>query len=473
MTRQPNGFLETAHEVNSGRSNSSTDDRRQRPRNPFKIPDEQEYFAMKGEKKRQNEIDRRAMQDSHLYKRSGTSFSRQNYPSQVHSKKTTANISERSRSRSGTDSNQINDCLRDFIRQKREIFVAQLAIDTKREELERLEQIEQEEEQSLRAKEAEINLFRDQFRSFLANDGKATMEARHAAEVKSKERIEISLQIKQVSTQIAALRNEIAHHDEKLQECQAYKDFLEALTPKDWKEEHPGEMYFKDPKQLMNIMISLEEQNMFLIRHCQEAEDAVERYRVKFNNLLESRDGSITEMLQKKDKKKQELNELIEKNEQYKVTRDFKHGNELSPQEMKELQDAISKFHKKLGFENTASPDASSMLKRIEMKMEEVMINLSKLDEAQLKQLTQEKELKRRNEERQQKNEKERKEQEEKTNKALALAMMPIKKKTGRPLVERVIPVKTQSREKLEEEARLRKLQELADAELLYGPIWD
>ena len=36
--------------------------------------------------------------------------------------------------------------MRDFIRQKREIFLAQLAIDTKREELQRLDQLEKNEE---------------------------------------------------------------------------------------------------------------------------------------------------------------------------------------------------------------------------------------------------------------------------------------------------------------------------------------
>ena len=473
----PPSILETAHEINSVRSNtSSQESKRARQKNPFKIPDDQEYCVMIHDQKLKKDENRRALSDLQLYKKAPPiSLSKfQSYITGRSGKSSTREGSIGSKQTLATDSNQIQENMRDFIHQKREIFLAQLAIDTKREELQRLDRIEHEEEENLKAKEGEINVFRDQFRTFLANDGKNTMEARQAAEIKAKQRIEVSMQIKQISSQISTLRNEIAHHEEKLKECTDYQTFLESLIPPKWRSQHPApEMYFKDPKQLLDIMISLEEQNMFLIRHCQEAEEAVERYRTKFNNLLESRDGSITAMLDKKEKKKQELNEMNERNEQYKVTGEFRHGNELNPSEMAELQTAISKFHKQLGFENTASPDAPSMLRRIERKMEEVSTILSKMDEQRLKELTQEKELNRRNQERQQKNELEKKEQEEKTNRALALAMMPIKKRTGRPLLERMVPVKEQSREKKEEAARLKRLQELADSDLLYGPIWD
>lgn len=470
-------ILETTQEAISQRSDtSSMDAKTSRHKNPFKVPDDQEYFRMKNAKRKINANERRALSEMQLYKNAPdvsqlTQFRRTHI-------KPPSTCSSRNDNLSNTgivqESSQGQENMQNFIHQKREIFLAQLAIDTKKEELQRLDRIEREKESSLKAKEGEIDLFRDQFRNFLANDGKSTMESRQAAENRAKQRIDVSMQIKQVSSQISALRNEIAHHEEKLKECIEYKNFLESLIPQDWRNSHPpSEMYFKDPRQLLDIMISLEEQNMFLIRHCQEAEEAVERYRTKFNNLLESRDGSITEMLDKKAKKKQELQDMNERNEQYKVTGEFKHGNELSRNELKELQTAISKFHKQLGFETTASPDSPTMLRRIERKMEEVTAILSKMDEKRLKELTVEKELNRRNEERQQKNELEKKEQEEKTNRALALAMMPIKRKTGRPLLERMVPVKEQSREKKEEAARLKRMQEMADSDLLYGPIWD
>lgn len=103
------------------------------------------------------------------------------------------------------------------------------------------------------------------------------------------------------------------------------------------------------------------------------------------------------------------------------------------------------------------------------MKLE----NVAKTDPALLKELAQKKETERRNQERTEKNIRDKQEQEEKLVKSLQLAMMPVKKRTGRPLVQRTVPRKEQTREKREEELRQRLAQEAADEDLLYGAIWD
>ena len=285
------------------------------------------------------------------------------------------------------------------------------------------------------------------------------------------------MQIKQISSQISALRNEIAHCDEKLQECKAYKSFLEQITPKDWRKQHPEpEIYFKTPHQLLDIMKTLEEQNMFLMRHCQDAEETVERYRSRFSQMMERRDSKIMEQTEKREKRQQELDEMEARNEEYRVTGDFLMGNELSADEKKELQQAILQFHEQLGFDAASSKDTPTMLRRIESKMEEMAMkleNVAKTNPTLLKELAQKKETEHRNQERTEKSIREKQEQEEKLVKALQLAMMPVKKRTGRPLVQRTIPFKEQTREKREEELRQRQAQQAADEDLLYGAIWD
>lgn len=474
--------METMDDIASARSESvsrnTTGGRGNRAKNPFSVPDDAEYFALRDEARHRKAQEYRELKSGHI-QRQPLSSRRTNYRQAT--KVTVAPNSAEEEALGqlilSPDSNQLQDGLRDFIQQKREIFLAQLAIDTKKEELRRLDRLEREEEENLKVKEAEINLFRDQFRTFLESDGKTTMEARHAAEEKAKQRIEVSMQIKQISSQISTLRNEIAHYDEKLQECEEYKKFLEQLTPKDWRKTHPEpEMYFKSPQQLLDIMATLEEQNMFLIRHCQDAEETVERYRSRFNHLLEERDGRITEQLDRRDKRQKELDDMLARNEMYKVTGDFRMGNELSAEEWSELQRAIHDFHKQLGFDAASSKDTGTMLRRIEGLMEEMQIKLdtvSKTDPALLKELAQKKEVERRNQERTEKNIRNKKEQEEKLLKAITLAMMPVKKRTGRPLVQRTIPRTEQTREKMEEELRQRLAQEAADEDLLYGEIWD
>lgn len=444
-------------------------------KSPFRIPGDNEIFAIRDQQRQEKMERQQSLKDTKCYMR-GLDSGRQNFRNLTKQAPPKVPAEEEALAQLilSPDSNQTSEGLRDYIDQKREIFLAQLSIETKREELQRLERLEREEEENLKKKEAQINLFRDQFRSFLEADGKMTMEARRNAELKSKQRIEVSVKIKQISSENASLRNEIAHYEEKYQECEDYKQFMEFLTPPEWRKEHPlPELYFKEPRQMLDILENLESQNMFLIRHCQEAEETVERYKNKFTAMLEERDKSLIKMNEKKDQSQKTLEEMREQNSQYIFTGEFHQGNEFTPQEYQEIVDQIKEFHNKLGFDAAASYDATTMLKRIEKKMEELDRSLATLDQRIVKELALEKAHKRRDQERTEKAAKEQREQEEKTMRALQLAKMPIKKKTGRPLVPRTCPQKAESREKREEQMRLEMAQREADQNLLYGPIWD
>jgi hypothetical protein len=352
--------------------------------------------------------------------------------------------------------------------------MAQLAIDTKREELQRLEHLEREEEESLRRKEAEINLFRDQFRSFLETDGKATMEARNVAEKKAKERLEVAVKIKQISAKNGELRNAIAHQTDKLEEWSVYTEFLEKLTPPEWRKVHPKpEMYFKMPEQLIEIMKGLEEHNMFLVVHCQEAEDVLERYRIKFSDIIGKTDERMAQMCERRDEEQIALEAAIGRNEAYKVVGEFRQGNELGEAEMAELEKAILDFHTELGYDAAFSVDRVTMLTRIEKALERLSELVTKIDRKIVKEMTQAKNVERRDMERTEKNARDKREQDEKARRAIQLALMPIKRRTGKAPVRRMLPVKADMREKREEAMRIRQARAAADENLLYGELWD
>jgi hypothetical protein len=210
-----------------------------------------------------------------------------------------------------------------------------------------------------------------------------------------------------------------------------------------------------------------------LITHCQEAEEGYERCRTQFNELLGQRDGSIMEMLAKKGRKKKELEEMQVNDEQYRITGEFKHGNEICDSELTDLRNGIKEFHTLLGFDPASSNDTVTMLTRIENTMEDLTEKLTRVDGKVLNEKAMEKEDERREQERTEKNLPAKKDQEEKTQKSLLLAMMPIKRRTERPLIERMIPKKGETREKKEEALRRKQAREEADRNLLYGAIWD
>jgi hypothetical protein len=360
------------------------------------------------------------------------------------------------------------------VQQERDLFMAQLAIDARREEIRRLERLERDEEESLRTKEAEINLFRDQFRSFIEHDTKETLEARAVADQKMKRRLEVAAQLKKVFVLNSGLRNDIAHLEDKLEDWSVYKDFLEKLTPPEWRQTHPmPERYFKSPDQLVGLMRGMESHNMFLVGHCQDAEHVLERYRTKFNDIMDRREGIMEIMRERRDERQVALDEQLAKNEAYKAVGEFRYGNELGEAEMAELQTEILAFHAELGFEATRSVQTVVMLTRIENVMVELTDKLEQIDIRVLKDLAQEKDLVRRDQERTEKNERDKREQEEKAQHAIQLAMMPIKRRSGRPAIRRMLPLKCEPREKREEAMRQRQTRAAADANLLYGDLWD
>ena len=441
---------------------------------PFRIPSDNEIMALSNELKRERTAYRQRMQHTAQYLR-GTAIPRATFRKLTEIPPIQGRPEEEALAQLilSPDSSEAREGLRDFVDQKREIFLAQLSIETKKEELQRLERLEKEEELKLAKQEAEINLFREQFQAFLENDGKTTTEARHAAEEKSKQRLEVALKIKQVSSNSSTLRSEIAHFEEKLQECERYKEFLEGLTPPEWRKTHPlPEMYFKEPSQLIDVMQALEEQNMFLIQHCQDAEEMLERFKGVFTDLLSQRDGSIIDMVNKRKESEAQLEETKERNAMYTVTGEFRHGNEFPPNEKEELIAAIKEFHTELGYESTTR-NPLIMLRRIENKLETLTAALNQQDRDVVAKMFVEKVHKRIEKERAETAARKQKEQEEKFMRAFQLATMPIKRQTGRPLLPRSLPEKADSREKREEQMRILAEQKLADKNLLYGPIWD
>ena len=462
-------ILETPEEVESEKSTSVPQQfkRRPRPPNPFRVTDEKDAFQLK------KSLNARINAGSSLVSLVPTSPGNVRYNPITKPRITSSELKTIDRSKMLPETYKNQETLSEFILQKREIFLAQLAINTKQEELQRLERLEREKQSEIESKEAEIELFKSQFAKFLETDGKVTMETRQSAQNKAMESNAVSNQIKEISTKINTLRQEIAHQEEKLEECQKYQKFLDSLTPPDWKKDHPGEMFFKDPQQLITIIQSLEEQNMFLIRHCQEAEETVERYRAKFNQLLESRDGEMMSMMQNKEEKKRELDKTKMKNEQYKAEGNFRYGNELNKNEYQDIEKEIRDFHASLGFDDASQKDIALMLRRIENKMEDLTLKLETIDPQTVKILAQEKERVRRDDKRSKEQEKKSMDQAEKVKKAIELANKPIDRKMGRPLIERIVVKKGQSRQEEEERAKREKIEKEADDQLLFGQIWD
>jgi hypothetical protein len=122
----------------------------------------------------------------------------------------------------------------DFIEKKRQMFLVQMSLDTKRAEIRKLEEQAQQREEALRNSEQMLEADAQRFESFLKKNDQQAVQAIKNAETETKLKQDKVQEIKKLTAQIAAVNSETTKYEESLAECKSYKDFLDDLTPQEW-----------------------------------------------------------------------------------------------------------------------------------------------------------------------------------------------------------------------------------------------
>ncbi|CAH3026085.1 unnamed protein product [Porites evermanni] len=127
--------------------------------------------------------------------------------------------------------------LADFISKKREMFLVQYSLGVKRDEMRKLEEIAQAEEKKLELAEQYLEEDAAMFDEFLKENDKNSVEAIKIAEAETKLKLEKVAEIKKINAQMMAIKSEISKNEDTLKEYMLYKQFLDSLTPQEWKDE--------------------------------------------------------------------------------------------------------------------------------------------------------------------------------------------------------------------------------------------
>lgn len=122
----------------------------------------------------------------------------------------------------------------EFIAKKREMFLVQMSLDTKREEIRKLEAKAQAKEDALKKSEQMLEEDAIRFDAFLKENDKKAHEAIKRAERETKIKTDKVHEIKRLNQQIAAVSSDMSKHKEALEDCLKYKEFLDSLTPDEW-----------------------------------------------------------------------------------------------------------------------------------------------------------------------------------------------------------------------------------------------
>jgi len=126
------------------------------------------------------------------------------------------------------------ECLADYIKKKRELFLVQYALGVKNDEMRRLEESAQAEEDKLLRAENTYEADTAKFDTFLKENDRSSVEAIKQAEVQTKIKLDKMGEIKKLQQEIAAAKSSISKQEDLLRELRFYREFVYSLTPKDW-----------------------------------------------------------------------------------------------------------------------------------------------------------------------------------------------------------------------------------------------
>ncbi|GMH59865.1 hypothetical protein TrRE_jg13412 [Triparma retinervis] len=119
----------------------------------------------------------------------------------------------------------------DFIAKKREMFLVQMSLDTKREEIRKLEEKAQMKEEALQKSEQMLEEDAIRFDTFLKENDKKAHAAIKKAEEETRKKTDKVQEIKKLNQQIQMVVSDMSKHKEALEDCLKYKAFLDKLTP--------------------------------------------------------------------------------------------------------------------------------------------------------------------------------------------------------------------------------------------------
>jgi hypothetical protein len=197
-------------------------------------------------------------------------------------------------------------------------------------------------------------------------------------------------------------------------------------------DERDLELYFKDPQELLDIFLELEEQNLSLIQNSQDTEEALEEMKQTINKTKIKMERE-TEMLKKQIASlNDEIKKEMEKEADLKLKASYFNFGEFENEEqehmLKELHDKVERVYINCIGSNEANITTLQMLTNIENRLEELFQRIEQMPPDKVEEAEKAKEKERRLKQREERIIEQKKNQEERIRKALERARAEPKK---------------------------------------------
>lgn len=378
--------------------------------------------------------------------------------------------------------NPREESAREIVRRKRETFLAQMAVDVRKEEIDKLEKRAAQREEALRNAERMLEEDKKRFDLFLKENDERVREATRRAEKEAKKKREKANEVKRLNDEIATARLDLGRREDKLEECEEYLRFLDGLTPKEWltefreveddgeigleekddgneenEEENkenenenekskPVPMYFTHPKQLLDVFTKLEEENLTLISEAQDIEDQLERDTEKRTKELYQLEMESQQNQKEITRLREAIVEETKKKNAYGLEAHSSSSSSTSSsspeQELEDLTEKVREVYESVvATGRDAKPsfvEAVDMLREIEETLEQYFVEIEKMPPGVVAERERKIEKERRHRNRELKMQQQKAEQELRLKKTMERAAAPARKKTnGKPVMFR------------------------------------
>jgi hypothetical protein len=344
----------------------------------------------------------------------------------------------------------------DFVEQKRAVFLVQLLIDRKNKEIDRIQNLRKTEKENMVQEQAKITEQSNQNKMTTSGQELELSRAKRAMDAAIRQRTELSKELKKKSAFVQLLDSEISRNQEALDAYRSYSEFLRRLTPAD----EQTAQFFAEPLTLLEKLENVENENLFLITHCQELRDEQDTCLRGVQGEID-RSEAETHALQAAIAGMPDIEETAGPQ-----SGALKECDALDSQ-LRRLAAVVCKTYRQC-FNEASEVNTLTRLERMENELELMYRFAGAVDPAFIAGKQTETEKARRDVQRREKAEKQERDQKRKLEQALIRAQMPIKRRTGRPVMERTLPIRL-SKNPVDVN---KKLQEERQQEVfLYGPI--
>ena len=341
-----------------------------------------------------------------------------------------------------------------MIQEQREIFLSNLLIDRHKKELERLKYIKNTKESNLENLETDVEEAQNRSKTIRAQLEMTRDRDRLLLEEQTKKRAEIETKVKHKRHEIDVLKAELTRLGDIHENYRDFDNVLKEISA----------MHGKRPEtvqEFLSVFDMMENDGLFLISNTQNIQNRTERSDNSYATEIALVKQDIEEL-------EAEIASLQNRKEQIQIITQSTPNCENIDKDLGEIQKMISNVYQRCFPNMNPSQSCITMLSLIEHHFEIMLKKFESIEDkewviSKIKALSAQRRAALRTENLKKKE----RDQEEKKRQMIERATRPVKKRTGRPLVERVIVEKRKKKDVEETEAEILERERIE--KLLFG----